>query len=155
MSAQANLVNRGEVLVVMIDFQEKLLPVMAGKDPLLANAVRLAKFAAIAKLPVLLTEQQKLGPTATELRAALGEIPALGKLAFDCFGAPAFAAALAERGRRTLALCGIESHICVVQTALSALAAGHRVQIVADAVASRAPTTRRSPWRGLPRPEPS
>ncbi len=139
MSPQAPLLKRQDCLLLLIDLQERLLPVIAGNEEILANAVRLAKFAGIIGLPVLVSEQQKLGPTVAELAQALpaGE-PPLTKVTFDCLADQGLAQALAKAGRSTIIMAGIEAHICVAQTALSAMGQ-HQVQVVADAVGSRNP----------------
>lgn len=135
------LISGEDTVLVVIDVQEKLLPVIADKEPLLANVIRLAKFAAIAGLPVVVTEQEKLGPTVSDLRAELPASDPIGKITFDCFGEYRFQARLNALGRKTLLLAGIEAHICVAQTALSALD-HYTVHVVADAVGSRAPANR-------------
>lgn len=132
------LINRNECVLILIDFQEKLLPVMWEKERVLDNAVKLAKFAEIINLPVILTEQDKLGSTADELAACAGDSPAVGKISFDCFGEKSFRDALSGTGRKTLILAGIEAHICVAQTAMSALQ-DYNVHVVCDAVSSRSP----------------
>lgn len=124
--------------LVFVDVQEKLLPVINGKEDILANCQRLAKFAAIADLPVIACRQQKLGevvePLAQNLPAGTQPIE---KISFDCFSQPEFDAAVKAASRQTLVICGIEAHICVAQTALSALAKHHDVHVIADAVGSR------------------
>lgn len=127
-----------ECALVLVDVQEKLLPVISGKDDVLANCVRLAEFAGIADLPVIACRQQKLGEIVPPLAQALpDELEAIEKISFDCFGQPGFDAAVQTAGRKTLVICGIEAHICVAQTALSALAKGYGVHVIADAVGSR------------------
>ena len=138
---QAELLKREESLLVIIDIQERLLPVIAEKESILDNAVKLAQFAGIIDLPVVVTEQQKLGPTVSEISQALREPRVVSKLSFDCFGEEDFRAALEGRGIRNLILCGIEAHICVAQTALSGLR-GYNVHLVADAAGSRNPRNR-------------
>ena len=78
--------DRESSALVIIDIQEKLLPVIDGRDAILENAARLAKFSEIVKLPVVITEQEKLGPTRAEITAALSEAFVFGKTTFDCFG---------------------------------------------------------------------
>ncbi len=138
---QADLLKTKESLLVIVDIQERLLPVMAEKEVILDNAVKLAKFAGIVDLPVVVTEQQKLGPTVKEVSGALSDPVTMSKISFDCFGEEEFIEALEGRGIRNLILCGIEAHICVAQTALSGLR-GYNVQVVADAAGSRNPRNR-------------
>jgi len=136
------LIDRQGTCLVLIDIQEKLFPLMRERDRLLENSLRLARSAEIMKVPVVLTEQTKLGPTLTQIRGALsGESP-IEKTAFDCFRSEAFRNRIEDLAPRTLVLAGIEAHICVTQTALHALP-GLRVHVIADAVATRLPGNRR------------
>lgn len=140
--AQFGLIEREDSLLVMIDMQEKLFPVMAEKDALLSQVMKLIRFSKIAGLPVIVTEQEKLGPTLPELLGEGTAVAAVPKVDFNCFGCEAFVKRLGESGKRTLILCGIEAHICVAQTALYA-ASDYEVHVVADAIASRSAENRR------------
>jgi len=137
----SRLLGRDEAVLVVIDIQDKLLPAIADGDALLANLVKLVRFAGIVGLPVIATEQLKLGETVPDLRAVLPDTSPIGKLTFNCFGCPEFVEAVRGLGRPTLVLTGIEAHICVAQTALEALG-DHRVHVVSDAVGSRSPHDR-------------
>ncbi len=136
MNHSPNLLDREGCVLVVIDAQEKLMPVIHDKEAVTANILRLVKFAEIIKLPIVVTEQKKLGPTLPEIREALSAYQPIEKISCDCFGEDAFCQRLAEIDRGTLLLCGIESHICVCQTALAGSAA-HEVQVISDAVGSR------------------
>jgi isochorismate hydrolase len=137
-----SLLRREDCLLVIIDMQERLFKVMEGKEALAANVERLAKFADIVGLPVLVSEQKNLGPTIEPVAAALpASAQVVEKIIFDCFGCPPFQEQLWEHDKSTLILCGIESHICVTQTALSGLV-GHQVHVIADAVGSRTEANR-------------
>jgi nicotinamidase-related amidase len=136
------LITREESLLVIIDMQEKLYPVAAEGKALLENTVRLVRFSQILHLPVIVTEQEKLGGTLQEIRSELsGTATPIVKLTFDCFGSPEFSSRVREQGRSTLILAGIEAHICVLQTAISALE-DYSVHVVADAIGSRSPHNR-------------
>ena len=141
MTRHDTLLRREDTLLLFVDLQERLVPHIHNHEPLLANAVRLARCAGILGLPMLRCEQDKLGPTLAPLRETLGDSPVFPKLSFSCFGAEWFAEARAAARRKTLLLVGVEAHVCVLQTALQALAApeGYAVHVVADAVGSRAP----------------
>ena len=79
-----------------------------------------------------------LGQTVPEIASLLPDVTPLDKLEFGCFGNGQFCSSVANlNGRNTLLLCGMETHICVLQTALGALAQGHHVHVAADAVSSR------------------
>lgn len=141
-SGASGLMEREDALLVIIDMQEKLFPVMAQKEDLASQVMKLVRFSKIVGLPVVMTEQEKLGPTLPDIKGELASVPAVPKVDFDCFGCEAFVKRIQELKRGTLILCGIEAHICVAQTALHA-AAAYDVHVVADAVASRSPENRR------------
>ena len=138
---QPRPLRKDDCLLVIIDVQEKLLPAVSDHEKILANTVKLAKFAQIMRLPVVVTEQEKLGSTVTEVTASLTNPQVFSKITFDCFDEEAFRAYVGLSGRKTLILAGIESHICVTQTALTALD-NYKVHVVTDAVSSRDPHNR-------------
>lgn len=129
-------IQQQDVALVIIDIQEKLVPVMQNREMLIQNAVRLVKFAHILNLPIICTEQEKLGSTIAPIRCELKGIAAISKLSFDCFGCRGFAAELERLHRKVLVVAGIEAHICVAQTVLQALR-DYRVHVVADAISAR------------------
>jgi nicotinamidase-related amidase len=132
------LLRGDDALLVVIDMQERLLPVIAGKETVIENVLKLVKFASIIGLPIIVTEQQNLGETTPEIRAELKGIKPITKLEFDCFRSHAFADQIRRLNRSTLIIAGIEAHICVAQTALHALA-NRAVHVVSDAISSRSP----------------
>lgn len=134
---ETGLVEGGECALVIIDIQEKLLAVMDGKEAILQNALKLVKFARIAGLPLVVTEQEKLGPTVGALSDEIEEFEPVMKLDFDACQVPLFSKRLADLGRETVVVAGIESHICVAQTVLSLLPF-FDVHVISDAVGSRA-----------------
>jgi len=128
--------------LIVIDIQEKLLPPIFEKDRLIKNSRLLIRMASILKMPVLMSTQyaRGLGNTVPEIAGLLPQAEAIDKHMFSCFGSDAFCAALKRLpGNRTTVLpCGMESHICVMQTVLSALREGYLVHVASDAVSSRA-----------------
>jgi nicotinamidase-related amidase len=128
--------------LVVVDIQERLLPPIFEKDRLIRNSQLLIRLANILKMPVLATTQyvKGLGPIVPEIVSLLPPSPAINKMEFGCFGSDEFCAAVKSLPgkRNTLLLCGMESHICVMQTALGALNAGYLVHVASDAVSSRA-----------------
>ena len=129
----------GSALVV-IDLQERLVPAMSDFEPCAKNAELLINGAGALRLDVIATEQypKGLGTTLPRFRELLPEnAPVIAKTGFSVFEEPAFRTALAARSRRTLVFCGIESHVCVLQSVLDALDRGFEVLLAADAVASR------------------
>lgn len=130
------LLRRGDSLLVIVDMQERLVPVMEQKDSLVKNVCTLVKCSNLFGIPVVVTEQQKLGDTIQEIREELGGISPVEKVEFDCFRSEAFRRRLADLGKQVLVLVGIEAHICVTQTALHAVR-DYQVHVVSDAVSSR------------------
>jgi nicotinamidase-related amidase len=131
-----HLINREDSVLVVVDVQEKLMPAIADRERVIDNVVRLLKFSQIVGLPVLLTEQKKLGDTIPEVLEARPGLQPIRKLAFDCFGCEEFAQEVGKEGRNTLVLCGVETHICVGQTALHAVPE-FTVHVASDATSSR------------------
>jgi isochorismate hydrolase len=135
-SFRNRLLSTDDALLIIIDMQERLLPVIAGKEKVVDNALKLIMFSHIVGLPILVTEQQNLGETTPELREGLKDIEPIIKLEFDCFESHVFIDRLDQQTRNTLIIAGIEAHICVAQTALHALS-HYKVHVVSDAVSSR------------------
>lgn len=126
--------------LAVIDIQEKLLPPIFEKERLVRNAQLLVRLADVLSLPVLVSTQyvKGLGPTIEEISSLLPETRTVDKLEFGCFGNGEYCSTVAGlANRNTLLLCGMESHICVTQTALGALNQGLNVHVAADAVSSR------------------
>ena len=122
--------------MVIIDMQERLIPVIAEKEKIIENVVRLVKFSHIIGLPVVLTEQQKLGKTVPEIGQLFKDVQPISKLEFDCFGSGDFAKHVSEQNKGALIITGVEAHVCVAQTALSGLS-DYTVHVVSDAISSR------------------
>ncbi|HUI53284.1 MAG TPA: hydrolase [Terriglobales bacterium] len=127
--------------LIVVDIQEKLLPPIFQKDRLLKNSQLLIRLAGILKIPALLTTQyaKGLGNTTPEIASLLSEVQPIDKHMFSCFGSDAFCSTLKRLpgNRTTVLLCGMESHICVMQTALGGLREGYIVHVASDAVSSR------------------
>jgi len=126
--------------LVVIDIQEKMAAAMS--EDALAQVVRntniLLATAQEFALPVLVTEQYRRGLGETLPALNLAEVRArIEKMSFSCCGEPAFMTALKATGRRAALLCGMETHVCVLQTALDLLEGGFQVFVAADAVCSR------------------
>jgi nicotinamidase-related amidase len=127
--------------LLVVDIQEKLLPPIFQKERLVCNSKLLIRAAGALKIPAVMSTQyaKGLGKTVPELASLLPETEAIDKDRFSCFGSEAFCALLKRLpgNRNTLLLCGMESHICVMQTALAALREGYIVHVASDAVSSR------------------
>jgi nicotinamidase-related amidase len=126
-----------DTVLVVVDVQEKLLPLIASAKRIEWNLRRLLDGAQAVGLPTLATEQypQGLGKTVPELASRLGEIPA--KSTFSCGGCEPFAQQLEALRVSKVIVSGIEAHVCVQQTVLDLLAGGYRVYVPVDAVGSR------------------
>ncbi|MCL4693417.1 MAG: hydrolase [Candidatus Hydrogenedentes bacterium] len=133
------MLDRQTTALVVIDFQEKLLPKILGHQAVLDQAIKLVKFSRGLGIPILASEQypKGLGHTVPCLAAELEGIAPLEKTAFGCLGDPAIADAIASTKRKQLLLTGIEAHVCVLQTALMAIDEGYEVFVPRDAVGSR------------------
>lgn len=127
--------------LLVVDIQEKLLPPIFQKEQLVRNSQLLIRAAGVLKIPALVSTQyaKGLGKTVPEIASLLPETEAIDKDRFSCFGSEAFCTLLKRLpgNRSTLLLCGMESHICVAQTALAALHEGYLVHVASDAVSSR------------------
>lgn len=129
-----------ECALAVIDIQEKLLPPIFEKERMVRNSQLLVRLADILSLPILVSTQyvKGLGPTIQEITSLLPEVAVMDKLEFGCFGNDAYCTAVGKlANRNTLLLCGMETHICVMQTALGALNQNMNVHVAADAVSSR------------------
>jgi nicotinamidase-related amidase len=127
--------------LIVVDIQEKLLPPIFQKEQLVRNSQLLIRLAGIVKMPTLLSTQyaKGLGATVPEVSSLLPDAQAIDKVMFSCFGSDVFCSSLKRLpgNRNTVLLRGMESHICVMQTALSALREGYIVHVASDAVSSR------------------
>ncbi len=132
------LVNKGNTAFVIIDVQERLMPVIDAEDVVLENANRLIEGSQILGVPLLVTEQypKGLGHTSAEVNLPEGQ-EVVEKACFSCVGSDEFNQKLNALNVENLVIAGVEAHICVLKTALDALGAGYKVHVVADAVSSR------------------
>jgi nicotinamidase-related amidase len=125
--------------LIVVDVQGKLAQLMAGKEALFKNIRILIQAARILDIPILWCQQvpEALGPTVPEIAELLTGIEPIDKASFSCSGQEKFAAQLNSLGREQILLCGIETHVCVYQTAMDLMEGGLDVTIIADAVSSR------------------
>lgn len=126
--------------LLVVDIQEKLLPPIFNKEDLVKNSQLLVRLANILEIPTIVTTQyaKGLGPTVAEIASLLTETRPIDKMQFSSFGCNEFRSALKSlANRNTVLLCGMEAHICVMQTALGALNDGYLVHVATDAIGSR------------------
>lgn len=140
MPQAAKLIRPENTALVVIDLQEKLAPAIAGIGGVLENTKKLLRLASILKLKTFVTTQYEkgLGATLPEIAALVEDAPR-DKVCFGCLGDRGIRDELAQSlvPGQTVLLAGIESHICVMQTALGAIGAGYNVHVAADATGSR------------------
>jgi len=125
--------------LLIIDIQERILPVIFEHERVIENALKLINGFKIMNIPVYYTEQypKGLGPTETRIKTALENIEAIQKITFSCYGAGNLFDEFKKKKIAQVVVSGIESHVCVMQTVLDLLANGFQVNVVADAVSSR------------------
>jgi len=128
-------------VLLLIDFQERLFPVMHDKEKLLKNVIKLTKGANALEIPIIVTEQypKGLGPTIPEIKELIPGVQPVEKVCFSCTDEATFNKALETLNRKQVLVAGIEAHICVYQTAMALARSGYDVQVVGDCVASREP----------------
>jgi nicotinamidase-related amidase len=125
--------------LLIIDMQEKILPVMQNPEMVATNIVKLIKGFKVLSLPIFFTEQypKGLGSTVPLITTELEELSPVQKMSFSCFGAENLFKEILDKNISQIVIAGIESHVCVQQTALDFLANNFQVNIAADAVSSR------------------
>ena len=142
-------IQRETSLLLMIDFQTRLMPTIDEGAAVIANARRLIDAAEMLEVPVLFTEQntEGLGATVPELQSHASKLA--HKITFDACRSSEFIDLLPDQ--RDLVVSGCEAHVCVLQSALGLLAAGRRVYLVRDAVGSRRSESKETAIRRLER----
>lgn len=136
------LLERAKSLLLLVDMQERLVPIMADAADLTARCGILLRAAYELGVPILASEQYPKGLGAT--LPALAELAPrrLEKMEFSAYANSAIKDELTRAGQKQIILAGIEAHVCVLQTGLELVGAGFQVFVVADAVASRRPESR-------------
>ena len=126
-------------VLIIVDVQGRLAHRMHRKEDLFEQLGKLIQGAQVLSVPILWVEQnpEGLGPTIPEIADLLSDVEPIPKLSFSCCGCDQFRQALRFLSRRQILIAGIETHVCVYQTAVDLLSSGYEVQIVADAVSSR------------------
>jgi nicotinamidase-related amidase len=140
-----NVLDSDAAVVVVVDLQEAFRQPIFEFDRIVARTATVVQAARLLNLPVLATEQypQKLGATVPEITSVLPDgVAIVDKTAFSCCGASVFMEQLERLRRRQVVLCGIETHVCMSQTAHDLLARGYQVHVLADCTSSRTPQNR-------------
>ena len=136
------MLTKDNTLLICIDIQLNLAKAMFDREGLLASTRKLIGGVNVLNIPILWTEQnpERLGATLPEIAELMpADVQPVSKMSFSCCGAEDFVGALKASRRSDVLLAGIETHICVLQTAMELMGMGFRVQAVADCVCSRTP----------------
>ena len=132
-------IKKEDSALVLIDIQERLLPHMYEYEILEKNCNTLISGMQILNIPMLVTElySKGIGRTIESVRNALGDFELIEKMSFSCCGESSFLHSLEKLSKKNVILCGIESHVCVLQTALDLYERGFQPVLIADCVSSR------------------
>ncbi len=131
--------NREDTAVLIVDYQEKLMPAMHNKDAFIPRTRMLLQGINALDIPVIVSEQypKGLGSTVPEIKEVLGIAPILPKTTFSCLDDDALRTAIQATECNTILICGAEAHICVLQSAMDLVAMGKTVVLVEDCLGSR------------------
>ena len=133
------ILKKESTALLIIDMQERILPVIRNYETVLENTVKLIKGFKTMQLPIYFTEQypKGLGPTSQIILNELEGYSAYQKMSFSCSGAENLFDELHKKKLLQIVVTGIESHVCVQQTVLDLIANNYQVNLAADAVSSR------------------
>ena len=134
-----------QTVLLVIDVQGKLAQLVHEKEILFKNIQAMIKGAQILDIPIVWTEQvpEKIGNTIPEIAKLLKDQQPIEKVGFSCFLNRRFKETLTALKRKQILVTGIETHVCVYQTAADLIAEGYQVQVVCDAVSSRSAENKR------------
>jgi len=132
---------KDDAIAVVVDIQERLLPHIHQWELTLQNCLKLIDGLQVLSVPMLVTQQytKGLGNTDPSIVNIITGFSHIEKITFSCCGEPAFTEKLSALGKKNVILCGIESHVCVLQTCLDLIDAGYNPVVVEDCVSSRKP----------------
>jgi nicotinamidase-related amidase len=138
-------IEKAKAAGLLIDVQEKLFPHMDQKEDLLRRCSILIRGLKVLGLPMMITEQypRGLGKTIEALAALMEGEVVKEKISFSCCDEPSFIKMLELQRRHTVIICGIEAHVCVMQTVIDLVALGYHAVVVADCISSRNPEDKR------------
>ncbi|HBI64048.1 MAG TPA: hydrolase [Clostridiales bacterium] len=130
---------REDTAILIVDYQEKLMPAMHNKDAFIPRTCMLLQGLKALDIPMIVSEQypKGLGSTVPEIKEVLGVAPVLPKTTFSCLDDEAIRAAIEATGCGTILICGAEAHICVLQSAMDLIAMGKKAVLVEDCLGSR------------------
>jgi len=131
-------IEKDDSALVVVDIQERLFPHIDGHEPLVNNCGILISGTQSLEVPILVTEQYSkgLGTTIEPLKDIIDNYNPIEKMSFSCCGESEFVKSLSELNRKNVILCGIEAHVCVLQTALDLYDQGYQPVLISDCVGS-------------------
>ena len=134
-----NLFTRFNSVVLLVDYQERFAPILHDNENVIKNIKTLLAGANIYNLPIIVSEQvpEKLGPTIKDFSEYLKSAFLFSKKTMSCCGENAFLQELKNKNIHQVAVCGIEAHVCVLQTSLDLINNGFQVHLVTDAITTR------------------
>ena len=133
------MLDANQSCLIVVDVQGKLAHLMYDKETLFKNIEILIRAAGILGMPIIWSQQypKGLGPTVEKIAELLKDNEPVDKVSFDCLGDEKFRIKLQSLKKKNVILCGIETHVCIYQTAKSLLKENCRVELISDAVSSR------------------
>ncbi len=131
-------------VLVVVDIQEKFRDLIHGMDQIMASTERLIRFCQQLDIPIVVTEHypRGLGVTVSEIRNLVSPFQPIEKIDFSCAGCTPFNETLTKLDRNQVILCGIETHVCIYQTAFDLLRQNRQVAVAVDATSSCSATNR-------------
>lgn len=132
-------INVYNTTALIVDYQERLMPAIHHRDKLAKRSAILIKGLRLLDIPMMITQQytKGLGMSAPFVYEAAGTKAYFEKMSFSCLGDPQIVRQLQDANRKNVIVCGIEAHICVLQTCLDLLEQGYRPLLVLDCISSR------------------
>lgn len=132
-------IQRDQCIGLVIDLQERLLPVMAEQAPLISNCQKLVQGLGILNIPIIVTQQYSkgLGATVPEISGMIQNFNFIEKSSFSCLDEVTFEEKLTKTNRQVVLIAGIESHVCVLQSAIDLQEKGFMPVVIADCISSR------------------
>jgi nicotinamidase-related amidase len=130
-----------DTAAVVVDIQERLLPHIYKWEETLQNCLKLIEGLQVLSVPLVVTQQytKGLGNTDASIVNKITEFSFIEKISFSCYGEPKFRDRIKSLEKKSIILCGIETHVCILQTCLDLIDEGYQPVVVEDCVSSRKP----------------
>ena len=132
-------IHKENTIALVIDIQERLLPHIKQHEEMLVNTGILIDGLQVLDVPMLITEQYRkgLGPSVKEIQEKFDDFTPLEKTTFSCCDDDGINRELKDYGRKNVIICGIEAHVCILQTAIDLISEGYQPVLIADCVSSK------------------